>query len=480
MSIRLKLTLLYSTILTLTLMIFGVALYSIQAQETLNSLKEDMVISIMRLKNPAMDIFLGEPPLNPDNQNSPPPKRFDEFLDGSAFQDIREREIVRILDSTFTLIASPYGKIEDALPLSEEGKIALQDQTDWWEEGIVADEQMLIFSRPVIDDGEISFIVQIARSLTERNRTLRSLATTLSIAGGIIVVFAFGIGWMISGFTLRPIHRITMTAKKIGDKRDFSRRVDHEGPQDEIGQLASTFNEMLTKLEEAYNKVEKALDQQREFIADVSHELRTPLTTILGNLALMRRAPSIPDDDQEDVLNDMVEESNRLIRLVNDLLTLAHADARQKIKMRITDVSSVLDECIREVSHLNRNRNINSKIFPELIMLGSKDALKQIFLILIDNAIKYSSGNIEISATEADENIYISFQDQGKGIPLHEKKHIFERFYRGKDRSKDEGFGLGLPIAKALTREMDGEIAVESNVGQGSTFIVQFPIYKSE
>jgi len=137
-----------------------------------------------------------------------------------------------------------------------------------------------------------------------------------------------GIGWIISGFTLRPIHRITLTAKKIGDKRDFTRRVDHEGSQDEIGQLASTFNEMLAKLEEAFKKVEESLDQQRNFIADVSHELRTPLMTLHGNLALMPRTPSIPVDEQEDILNDMVEESNRLIRLVNNLLTLAHTDAR--------------------------------------------------------------------------------------------------------------------------------------------------------
>jgi len=480
MSIRLKLTLLYSTILTLTLIIFGVALYSIQAQDTLNSLKGDMVAGSMWLNRPAMDKLIGEPPLNQDNQNPPPPKRFDELSDGSAFQDIREREIVRILDSTFTLIASPYGKIEDSLHLSDEGKIALKNQTEWWDEGNVTGEQMLIYSRPIISDGHISYIVQIARSLTERNRTLGSLATTLSISGGIMVVIAFGIGWMLSGFTLRPIHRITMTAKKIGDKRDFSRRVDHEGPQDEIGQLASTFNEMLAKLEEAHKKVEKALDQQRSFIADVSHELRTPLTTLRGNLALMRRAPSIPVDEQVDILNDMVEESNRLIRLVNDLLTLAHTDARQKIEKRITDVSPILDECIREVTYLDNFRNINSIISPGLTMLGNKDALKQIFLILIDNAIKYSSGNIKISATEADENIHIAFQDQGKGIPPSERKHIFERFYRGKDKSNDEGYGLGLPIAKALTREMDGKISIESNVGQGSTFFVHFPIHKSE
>lgn len=475
MSIRLKLTLLYSTILTLTLIIFGIVLYSMQAQDTIISLREDLVESSLRIKNPPLDRLLGEPPINPDNQTPKPPKRFDEFSDELAFQDIREQEIVRFLDSDLTLVASSYGMIEDALPLSEEGKSALQNLTEWWEEGIVKDEQMLIYSHPVISDGEISYVIQVARPLTERNRTLRSLATTLSIAGGIMVVIAFGIGWVMSGFTLRPIHRITLTAKKIGDKRDFTRRVDHNGPQDEIGQLASTFNEMLAKLEEAFNKVEESLDQQRNFIADVSHELRTPLTTLRGNLALMRRTPSIPVDEQEDILNDMVEESDRLIRLVNNLLTLAHTDARQKIEKGVVDVSPILIESVREVSHLDNKRKIKSKISPELFMVGNKDALKQIFLILIDNAIKYSSGDIRVSATVEDENIYIAFQDQGKGIQPLERTHIFERFYRGKDKSQSQGFGLGLPIAKALTREMGGTISVESSIGEGSTFLVQFP-----
>ena len=137
---------------------------------------------------------------------------------------------------------------------------------------------------------EVAYIVQAARPLTERDRTLQSLATTLVVASSLITLIAFGIGWLFSGITLRPIQRITQTAQTIGDERDFTRRVDYTGPPDEVGQLASTFNSMLSRLQDAFQKVEHSLQMQRNFVADVSHELRTPLTTLRGNLGLLRRA----------------------------------------------------------------------------------------------------------------------------------------------------------------------------------------------
>jgi len=467
-------------ILTLTLIIFGVALYSFQAQNTLNSLKEDMVNSSMRLKNPGVDISSKNSPQNPTNLYPLPPKRFDEFSINSGFQNIREREIVRILDDSFNLVANPSGKIEDTFPLSDEGKIILQNRKDWWEEGMVDEELMLIYSRLIVSNGRDTYIVQVARPLTERNRTLKSLASTLSLASGITVIIAFGVGWSLSGFTLQPINRITTTAKKIGDRRDFSRRVDHKGPQDEIGTLANTFNGMLVQLEKAYKKVENSLKQQRDFVADVSHELRTPLTTLRGNLELMHRKPRISDDEQEDILSDMVEESDRLIRLVNNLLTLAYADAAQNMEKTILDVYPIIHECVRESKQLAGKRKIISELSPNLVMLGNQDALKQIFLILIDNAIKHSSGDIKVTATTEGDNIHINVKDNGDGIPPSELKQIFKRFYRGKNKTKDTGFGLGLPIAKSLTQEMKGNISVKSNIREGCTFLVQFPIHKSD
>ena len=133
------------------------------------------------------------------------------------------------------------------------------------------------------------------------------------------------------GITLHPIQRLTQTARTIGDERDFTRRVTYTGPQDEVGQLATTFNSMLARLQDAYQQVAHSLEMQRDFVADVSHELRTPLTTLRGNLGLLRREPPIPAEEQADILTDMMDESDRLIRLVNDLLVLARADAGRSL-----------------------------------------------------------------------------------------------------------------------------------------------------
>jgi signal transduction histidine kinase len=333
---------------------------------------------------------------------------------------------------------------------------------------------MLIYSRPVIVDNQIVYIVQVARSLNERGRALESLATTLLVAGSIMVLIAFGIGWFFAEITLRPIHKITQTAQTIGDERDFTRRVDYTGPPDEVGQLANTFNSMLSRLQNAFQKVEHSLQMQRDFVADVSHELRTPLTTLRGNLGLLRRAASLPPEEQADILNDMVDESDRLIRLVNDLLSLARADAGRNLAKESVGVSAVIEETSRQAQQLDPQRNITLSLSPDLNILGDRDALKQILLIALDNALKHSSGDIHVSAGQKGARVEIRVQDFGEGMSPEKLEHVFDRFYRGDETSTLPGFGLGLSIAKTLVEGQGGEIVMESQSGKGSTVILSF------
>lgn len=474
MSIRLRFTLLYTFILALTLTIFGFTLYTIQAQSTLDSLKRDLTLGANRLADATLKTdspdFRPEPP--PDAQDRPPVP-FDEFSGEQEFQAFPEREIARVLDPNGSLVASPFGREGDALPLSAEGLQALQSGTDWFETGIVSEETMLIYSRPVIVNDEVMYIVQVARPLTERNRSLQSLVITLLIAGSLITLIAFGIGWLFSGITLAPIQRITKTAKTIGDERDFSRRVEYTGPQDEVGQLANTFNAMLTRLQDAFQKVEHSLDMQRNFVADVSHELRTPLTTLRGNLGLLRRKPPMPKEDQEDILNDMVGESDRLIRLVNDLLLLARADAGRSLAKESVDVSALLEEVVRQTQLLDPQRTIRLDGAEQLTVKGDRDALKQVLIVALDNAMKHSSGVIEVTSKKLGKQVEIRVQDHGQGIPPDKLEHVFDRFYRGEESASIPGFGLGLSIAKTLVERQDGEIAMESEVAQGSTLILR-------
>lgn len=479
MSIRLRLTLLYSAILALTLILFGAVLYKIQAQYTLDSLKRDLKRSSDRLVTSILWSYLHPAPM-PLEMERPAPLPFEQFSTDQAFQRLREREIVRVLSAEGSLVASPFGAFDDALPLSNTGLQQLRNQHEWWDFATTEEGRLLIYNRPVVVDSAnepsyVIFIVQIARSLAEYDRSLAALSRTLIVAGILTTLAAFGIGWVMAGVTLRPIHRITQTAQAIGNESDFTRRVDHRGPHDEIGQLATTFNAMLARLQEAYLRVSQALKLQQNFVADVSHELRTPLTTVRGNLALLRREPPLPKEEQDDILTDVVEESDRLIRLVNDLLVLARVDAGRGLLQESVPLRPLIEEVCRQAWQLDGKREIVVAV-PEVAVLGDRDAIKQILLILLDNAVKYSQGLISITAETKGAEVVIGVQDHGPGFAPDMLQHIFDRFYRGNADPKVPGFGLGLSIAKALVEGQNGTIAIESQPGSGSVVQVRLPL----
>jgi signal transduction histidine kinase len=261
----------------------------------------------------------------------------------------------------------------------------------------------------------------------------------------------------------------------IGDDRDFSKRVEYQGPQDEVGELAATTNSMLAHLEEAYQQVAASLSQQREFVADVSHELRTPLTTLRGNLGLLVRTPAIPAEEQKDIINDMVLESDRMIRLVNELLRLAHAEAGRTLKQERFTVAPLIDDCCRQIQTLDEKRNITWSCRADVNISGDRDAFKQVLLILLDNAIKHSTGDVDVNASTMQKVTQVTVKDSGEGIPTEKLNRVFDRFYRVKEESSSNGFGLGLPIARSLVEAQGGTIRIESKAGAGCRIILEFP-----
>ncbi|MDP9379867.1 MAG: HAMP domain-containing histidine kinase [Chloroflexota bacterium] len=319
--------------------------------------------------------------------------------------------------------------------------------------------------------------MQAARSIEQYDATLDTLQRNLTIGSILATLFAFGIGWMLAGAALRPIDRITQTARAIGAEQDFARRVPYTHANDEVGRLASTFNTMLAQLGGAYTQVETALRAQRRFVADASHELRTPLTSIRGNVALLGRQPPIAEEDRSAVLADTEEETDRLIRLVNDLLLLARADAGRPLKSEPVAVGTLIDDVCRQARGLASGRRVECEDAGDLAVLADRDSLKQVILILLDNALKFSSPDtpVTIAVTEAEGQVTTSVRDVGPGIEPDKLPHIFERFYRGDVSRSGTGSGLGLAIAKQLTEAQHGDLTVRSEVGKGSTFTVSLP-----
>jgi two-component system OmpR family sensor kinase len=460
MSIRLRLTLLYTAILALTLASLGATLYSTQLR-SMRSDGERLLAGQARwfVEHRQHDRGFGEPrlpPLPPGEGDAP-----NRGFGGRA-------TYMQLLNLAGQVVSRSENLEEAILPLSDAGLQAAQSGESWLEVASVEDGRLLVYSAPVVTEGDVTEVVQVAHSLAEQDQYLGAMRRNLLVGSGLAVVVAFGTGWVLSGAVLRPIHRITQTAQTIGAERDLSRRVEYTGPKDELGQLATTFNAMLSELETAYR-------QQQQFVADVSHELRTPLTTLRGNLALLHREPPIADADRTEALSDMVEESDRLIRLVNDLLILARVDARQPLRSERVSVAPLVEDVCRQARLLDPDRSIACDMLPDVAVLGDPDALKQVLLILADNALKHTSGPITMGAETVDDSVVVSVRDTGPGIEPDVRQHLFERFHRGQDASAGSGIGLGLAIAKALVEAQGGAITVESQLGQGSVFTVTLP-----
>ncbi|HEX9074234.1 MAG TPA: HAMP domain-containing sensor histidine kinase, partial [Anaerolineae bacterium] len=347
----------------------------------------------------------------------------------------------------------------------------------WLEVAQIDNEPLLIYSQSFTGQGGVMQIVQVASPAGERENALGILRLILIVGSCLAIMAAFAIGWILAGISLRPIHRLTHTAQAIGAERNFSRRVQHTGPNDEIGQLAVTFNGMLTELESAYRQVQQALQAQRRFVADASHELRTPLTTIRGNIELLGHEPPIEPKEQADILADAKAEVDRLIRLVNQLLLLARADAGRPLRREPVPAKPLIEDVYRQVKLLAPDRAIVCEAVPDETVMGDMDALKQVLLILLDNALAHTPPKATISVrTKVEEKgVSIEVRDTGPGIAPDHLPHIFERFYRGDESRSGAGSGLGLSIAKELVQAQNGSLSISSEFGRGSVFTVTMP-----
>jgi two-component system, OmpR family, sensor kinase len=472
MSIRLRLTLLYSTILALTLIAFSILLYVTLSRLTLNVTAATLAEEAKRLLDRKV-------------------------IDARIFvfdnQEYRVGRIVLPADTfaapqTFVQTISANGLVTSRsvnlvdkqvfLPLSDTGFQAVFNGQTWFEQAQIQDRPLLIYTKPVyVEGGRIVGAVQLARSLDGYVQSQNTLRQILIIGSSFATVIAFGIGWVLAGIALRPIDRITQTAQAIGAERDFGRRVNYIGPHDEIGRLTTTFNEMLGVLQAAYRQEAQALQAQRRFVADASHELRTPLTTIRGNIALLQREPPISNEDRIAVLADMADESERMSRLVNDLLVLARADAGRPLRSERVAIKPLIEDVCRKVKVLAPHHTIDCSDLDDVDVRGDQDAIKQVLLILLDNARKFTppGGQINVSMSDGAEQIALHVRDTGIGIDPAALPYIFERFYRGDTSRTGGGAGLGLSIAQTLVKSQNGTISVESTPGAGSTFTITLP-----
>jgi two-component system OmpR family sensor kinase len=336
----------------------------------------------------------------------------------------------------------------------------------------------------------------VAKSLTEVDRTVLLLHLFALLAGVVTLIIALLGSWTITTTVLRPLAEIVKTARTITSTAQgihvgpLNQRVERPQGDDEMVQVVDTFNEMLASLE-------RASQAQRRFIADASHEFRAPLTTIQGNLSILqRRFEHLPPEERRTMLSDAYGETLRLSRLVDEMLLLAHADVQAAAEKELSRSGS--QEGIVELDHalLQLVRQLRGRLGLEgsrlkleighiepLRVRGEEENLRRVMVILLDNAIKYTTGGnqeqpgrVTVSLERVGNTAIFHVQDTGIGIDAADLPHIFERFYRADRARNRQGAGLGLSIAQMLVEQLGGRITARSAPGQGSTFSVQLPL----
>lgn len=330
-----------------------------------------------------------------------------------------------------------------------------------------------VHTMPLMTNGAIVGYIQSRVSLAALDASITRFRVLLlvAIAGGLLVA---AVGSLLTATrALRPIADVTETARAIALSRGFGRRLEPIRQHDELGELTRTFNEMLGSLDAAYQA-------QRRFVDDAAHELRAPVTSITGNLDLLERAHDLPAIEREAVLADIHVEAARLGRLVNDLLALARADAGQQISRARVELDRLVVDGVREMQPLAGDVDLAIAALGPAVIDGDQDRLKQVVLILVENALRYTpaGGRVQVSLRVQANEAVLAVKDTGMGIASRDLPHIFDRFYRADPaRSRvASGSGLGLAIAKWIVEAHNGRIEVESEPGQGAIFRVWLPL----
>ncbi|TVY02249.1 sensor histidine kinase [Cohnella terricola] len=279
--------------------------------------------------------------------------------------------------------------------------------------------------------------------------------------------------------TLTPLSRMVATVERI-DSGKLNERLPEPTQPMEIDRLSHSFNRMLERLETSFRAEQEGKERMRRFVSDASHELRTPLTSIYGFLEVLLRGAASDPVQLDRALRSMRGESERINKLVNDLLQLAKLDRAPEARLATCDLSRIVQEMEPQLKLLAQSREVSLDLrqVPELQL--DPDKIKQIVLNLFQNAVQHTDareGRIRISVAKDDQGVEIAVADNGEGIAEEHLPKLFERFYRI-DLSRTRkygGAGLGLSITLALVEWLGGKISAESRLGEGSTFRVTFP-----
>jgi len=346
-------------------------------------------------------------------------------------------------------------------------------------ESLLNKANVRVIAFPIHNSGKTVATLMLGHNTAD----IRAVFNLLYIVGGILglisIVISAGAGYYMAKRALEPIHEITSTARGVA-AGDLTRRLKSKSQDKEIQILVRVLNKMFTDLEASFQA-------QKRFTADASHELRLPLTILKGEIEVALRHPR-SEDEYQHILRQQLGTIDRIQRIVNDLLTLARADAGQlEIVQTPVDLSLLLQEVGQQ--HLilfdSQHVKLDMQIEDGLEIMGESSQLERTVMNLLSNAFKHAPehSSIQLHANAEENSAIVCIRDEGPGIAAEQQQQLFDRFYRADDarcHKEGEGAGLGLAICKRIVDAHSGELRVESTLGEGSSFYVRLPLSNAD
>ena len=480
-SIRARIALWFGAILALSLALFAIAGFAFVARSSLASTDDtldeglDAVESALNLE---------------ESQQHPPSEYLASVVQHFRFRDMRvailNRTTGRVYASVDTTGLAPIdvrarssgaALVRAHVPLEPPDMRTLMLRAPESEEDLytvdAGSTQVRMMVRPV-QLGSLSLVLGAAHGLRGRERVLHELAIALVAGIPVLLIVAIAGGWLLARQNLHPVAVMAERAATIG-AANLHERLPVKNPRDELGRLATVFNDLLARLDQAF-------DQQRQFMADASHELRTPVAIMSGESELALSRDERPAAELRTALVNIRHEARRLKRIVDDLFLLARANAgEQLLAAEPLYLGDLARECLMTVRSLAGAKNIALHYDggDELPFVGDAALLRRMLMNLLDNAIKYTpaGGTVELRATSEDGTYTLDVTDTGPGIPAEAQARLFDRFYRARvERAKgDGGAGLGLAIARWIAESHGGTITLVRSDATGSSFRVVLP-----
>jgi two-component system OmpR family sensor kinase len=461
-SIRSKLTAWYVLLLGIILVLFSILLFFFLSKRLNESVDSSLTLSARIVARSTQII----------NSRTPFPG-LDLFFD--QFMGFGRDKSYKIYDGSGNIGSLSKNFDGSQFPLSDIAYSAALKGGTSYETFIISDNHPIrVITMPVIRNGKLANLVQVGTSKKVVVDTLKNLAIILWTAVPSVLLLTALIGRFIARRALKPVAKITQTAKDIGSGANLSQRIPVPEVKDEIGELALTFNSMMDRLESSFS-------QMRQFSSDASHELRTPLTVLKGQSELTLGKERKPKEYQE-VISSNLEEIQYMSKVLEDLFMLSKSDENQiALDYESVDLKLLIEEICRHAQIIASEKNIKiiTAYIERIQVYGDPVRLRQMIWNVIVNGIKYTQpdGEVTISLQEKKDIALITIQDNGIGISNSDLPLIFNRFYRvDKARSREEGgTGLGLSICKFIVDAHKGSIDIESTLGEGTKFKIKLP-----